>query len=246
MSERDADDRSRAATEPASGGERTSRPASSRSASTTTWTPQSCSSCSADLISPLVCAACRTPLVAEPAPGPFEVFGFERTFELDGRTLMKRLLQLSKALHPDFYAGADPQVRSLAERSTAELNAAHKILANDYRRADYLVRALGGPTSEADRQMPQAFLMEVLEWNEALEELRAGEGAADGPEQLASQLREARDEAMDALRGHLVPLPAAGAAVLADARRDLNAVRYVDRALEQLSEIRLGRASSRR
>ena len=95
--------------------------------------------------------------------------------------------------------------------------------------------------------MPQAFLMEVLEWNETLE---AAQSAAHGsPERAAldrleETLRAERARLMDAIGRMLAELPAEGSSALTDVRKELNAVRYVDRARATMRELRLEQASS--
>ena len=78
--------------------------------------------------------------------------------------------------------------------------------------------------------MPKAFLLEVLEWNEALEEAR--EAPAGSPprarlEALTGELERARGEALERLGALLTPLPPDGAPQLTEARRELNALRYL-------------------
>jgi molecular chaperone HscB len=213
-----------------------------------------CTSCGVTLSSALVCEACGA-LQRSDGPGtagatdPWAAFGLERGYLLDAATLKKRLLALQRRMHPDFFGGADPAERELAERNTAELNAAHRDLADDARRADLLVRTLGGPDEQAERQMPQEFLMEVLEWNETLEEAREaapGSPARAAIDDLESELRRQRAAALERVAGLLVPAPAPGAAALTEARRELNAVRYVDRTLSTLAELRLEAARSTR
>jgi hypothetical protein len=96
--------------------------------------------------------------------------------------------------------------------------------------------------------MPQAFLLEVLEWNEILEEARA-RPAASGPDPrlagLGETLAARRADALRAVAARLEPLPARGAPGLRDVRRELNAVRYLDRALGELESLRLARAEAR-
>ena len=97
-----------------------------------------------------------------------------------------------------------------------------------------------------ERQMPQAFLMEVLEWNEALEEAReAPEGARlpDSLESLSKTWRAQRTMTLDEIERSLTPLPQRGAETLREVRRKLNAVRYLDRALNELRALRLTRAA---
>ncbi|MCZ6599084.1 MAG: Fe-S protein assembly co-chaperone HscB [Planctomycetota bacterium] len=182
----------------------------------------------------------------ETAPDPFQALGVSMGYELDAEVLRKHLLALQRRMHPDFFGDAEPEVRARAERSTAELNSAYEILADDRRRADWLVKSRGGPDEEQERQMPQAFLMEVLEWNETLE---AAQSAAPGtPEraaldELEETLRTERGRLMDAIGGMLAELPAEGSPVLADVRKELNAVRYVDRTLATMRELRLEQAA---
>jgi molecular chaperone HscB len=173
--------------------------------------------------------------------------GVEPTYAVDRDALKKSMLSLQRAMHPDFFATADAATRELADRNTSELNAAFEVLADDLRRADHLVRSLGGPDENKERQMPQAFLIEVMEWNETLEEAR--DAAPESAErQAALELRETleaqRLELMEEIAALLTPLPERGDAALTEVRRRMNAVRYVKRALAQIEEIRLEGASS--
>src|SRR5262245_62081510 len=149
-----------------------------------------CQSCGAALRSALVCEACGALQALESPVDPWDALGLEQGFALDAGALKKRLLALQRRMHPDFFGGADAAQRALAERNPAELNAAERVLSDDVRRADLLVRSLGGPDEQAERQMPPAFLAEVLEWNEALEEARAA--PAGSPEREALDDLEAR------------------------------------------------------
>jgi DnaJ-domain-containing protein 1 len=152
-------------------------------------------------------------------------------------------------MHPDFFAGAPAAARALAERNTAELNSAFELLSDDFRRADWLVKSLGGPDENEQRDMPREFLVEVMEWNEVLEEARAsasGSNAHAAALALCERLLADRRDLLARIGALLEPLPERGSLRLVDARRTLNAVRYVDRALEQIEELRLQRAPSTR
>lgn len=182
----------------------------------------------------------------EPAPTPFALFGLPVTYTLDADDLRRRLVRISRWLHPDFFA-ADEALRTLAERNTSELNVAHEVLADDRARADWLVGHLGGPDEKTERQMPTAFLMEVLEWNETLE--AAADAAPGSPERgaldaLEPELRAQRAACLAAISALLDPLPPQGDATLARVREHLNAVRYVDRALGTVQRLRLDQASA--
>jgi len=208
-----------------------------------------CPRCSAELESPIGCLACGTVLPLGDDPDrldPFEVLGLQPAFAVDAQDLRKRLLRFSRLVHPDFFATAGPDEKGRAEKASALLNAAHAILSDDASRADHLVGSLGGPDENSQREMPKEFLMEVLEWNETLEEARAGSNVpAERLDALRSELETRKTEALDAVAKLLVPLPAHGSPQLVQVRKELNAVRYVDRALCELEALRLARAESR-
>ena len=177
--------------------------------------------------------------------GPFAALGLEEGYAIDRAALKKRLLSLSRLTHPDYFAAASDEDKEKAEVASAQLNEAYRLLGDDFSRADHLVRHLGGPSESDERQMPQAFLMEVLEWNETLEEGR--EAAADSPERarlesLASELESQREDTMSQVAAGLTPLPEAGSPPLTELRRHLNAVRYIDRALREIRELHLSGA----
>jgi len=206
-----------------------------------------CPACGAALASPLACETCGALLEVPRGADPFALLGETPRFDLDDSALRKRLLALSRRVHPDFFA-ASPTDRARAEENTALLNKAHEVLADPFRRADWLVRHLGGPAEEESRDMPPEFLAEVLEWNEAIDEARSA--PPDSPERrgletLGAALEAERTACNARIAALLVPLPAAGATALKDARRELNAARYLGRALRQIRELRLDRAHAR-
>ena len=203
-----------------------------------------CSQCAATLDTPLACSACGALCEAAPDATPWALFGLPLTYQVDPKDLLRSLRRISRLVHPDFHGtSGDPQ-RERAERNTARLNEAYDVLRADYARADALVRLLGGPDEKAERQMPQSFLMEVLEWNETLEEARdkpSDARAALG--RLAEELTARRASALGELNEHLRELPAASAPALTDVRKALNALRYLDRTLNDIKELQLEQAA---
>lgn len=197
-----------------------------------------CERCGEGAGSSVVCAACGA-LLEPDERDPFRAFGLERAFELDAKALRRSLMKMQRATHPDFFAVQGDAAREAAERATSTLNAAFEVLEDPLRRADWLVVAQGGPTRDQDREMPQAFLMEVLEWNEVLEEARDAAARDEAAlAELESNLRTARAETVDDVAVGLTPLPPTGDARLAQVRRHLNALRYVDRALGEIDALR--------
>ena len=136
-------------------------------------------------------------------PGPFEVLGLAPSIAVDTDDARKRLRRFTRLVHPDFFALAGEDQVALAEAAGARLNAAHDLVVDFSARADWLVRHLGGPSEKELGAMPQAFLMEVMEWNEVLEENALGSPCLAA---LASELEEHRT-ASSGPCGALTPSP---------------------------------------
>ncbi len=206
-----------------------------------------CPRCSAQLETPLGCGSCGALLAPSPSPTPFEVFGLVASFDVDVDLLKRRLLKLSRIVHPDFFAGGDAATREAAERASALLNEAYAVLADPGARADWLVLALGGPKENERREMPKAFLLDVFEWNEVLDAAReAGVGTRERAAlaQLETTLRAQRAEVVEQLGRMLTPAPPRNSAALNDVRAQLNSLRYIDRTLEQIAALKLDQATS--
>ena len=192
-----------------------------------------CSECRAKLEIPLACGDCGVLLDVPSGPGavqptPFELLALETSMEVDEALAKQRFRRYTRLVHPDFYATAGEEQRERAEAHNARLNAAYKLVLDDIARADWIVQHLDGPTEKELGAMPQAFLMEVMEWNETLEDNAPGSQCLAN---LTEELREHREGLMGSVKAALTPLPEAGAAELQDVRKLLNALRYVDRAL---------------
>jgi len=75
---------------------------------------QPCPKCGAAVETPLACAACGALLSPSPPPTPFEVFALEPAWPVEREALRKRLLALTRAMHPDYF-GTDPVQRELRQ-----------------------------------------------------------------------------------------------------------------------------------
>jgi len=194
----------------------------------------------------LGCPSCGTLFPLEKDPDPFEALGLPLGFRVDPEELHRRMLRFSRLTHPDFFANAGPEMLGRAERASAVLNAAHTLLADGASRADWLIGRLGGPDENEERAMPKEFLMEVLEWNELLEEARSSAAVTQNRlSGLRDELERRRAAALESVARLLEPLPPHGSPALRETRRELNVVRYVDRALGELEALRLSRAAAR-
>ncbi len=202
--------------------------------------PTVCRSCQAPLEFPLGCARCGSLFTPPPGLSPFEILGLQRSARVDATALKKRLTKLSRVVHPDFFAAAEPAARALAERHSAELNRAYEILADDALRAATLLDELGAPNERQRGPLAPSFLAQALEWNERLDEL-AGAPRDEREHALAkleAELEAKKRSGLERVLASLDPLPPHSAAVLAEARTTLDELRYVDRALERAAALR--------
>ncbi len=205
----------------------------------------SCPSCQAPLATPLVCTNCNALQDCEGELGPYEAMGLEPDWVVEPKQLKRTLLQLSRFVHPDYFATAEEETLARAERASAALNSAYEILDDDLARADYLVNRLGGPKENEERQMPQPFLIQVMEWNEILEDAQGAQEGSDewnAMKELGTSLTSERAERIQMIGDLLTPLPDRESEVLTNARREINAIRYIDRAQRELKNLQLNAA----
>src|SRR5207248_43116 len=103
----------------------------------------------------------------------FERLGLPQCFEVNAGEIERSYLARSRELHPDFHQeGASAEQRASLELSAA-LNKAYATLKHPFRRAEYLLGLLGGPSAAEHKQMAPAFLEEMLERRMEIEELRS-------------------------------------------------------------------------
>jgi molecular chaperone HscB len=101
----------------------------------------------------------------------FAFFGLRPSPTLDEAALKRAFYSNSKRFHPDFHTLADPGVQEdVLEKSTLN-NQAYRTLTNEDTRLKHLLELRGALGEEGSNQVPQDFLLEIMEVNEALMEL---------------------------------------------------------------------------
>ena len=109
----------------------------------------------------------------------FELLGLTPAFALDPSALESRYRELQGRIHPDRFAAAPEAERRLALQWAARANEAYKTLRDPVDRARYLLALKGFDTGEeTNTAMPADFLMQQMEWREAVAEARAARAAA--------------------------------------------------------------------
>ena len=77
------------------------------------------------------CPSCRKIQPVGRNEDPFSLLGLPREFELDARELERRFRELSRQLHPDRFARAEPRERRLSLERATRLNDALRALRPD-------------------------------------------------------------------------------------------------------------------
>ena len=168
----------------------------------------------------------------------FQLLGLPRRFDVDAKALHASYVALSRHAHPDYHVDDAEEVRALSMAVSAGVNAAFRTLSDPVRRASYLLELLGGASSAEDKSVPDGFLETTMLMQEELAEARA---AGDDEElaRLRAVLRTQQGGLMKRVAGLFAELDQAvgceGARrdLLAETRKRLNAVAYVQKLLSQ-------------
>ena len=134
----------------------------------------------------------------------FELFDLDASFDLDLAQLKQRQQQLQARFHPDRHAGASPRDKRLAVQMASIVNQAYDTLRDPVRRARYLLDLSGAQLPDDSATTSDgAFLIEQIEYREAMESCRHCEHALDRCAQIDDRLRQRQSElARDFIDGY--------------------------------------------
>jgi molecular chaperone HscB len=166
----------------------------------------------------------------------FERLGLPRRFDLDRASLEQQYLLRSRQLHPDAHQlGTTAQQQASLALSSA-LNEAYATLRDPFRRADYLLHLLGGPSASELKDVPADFLMEMLELREQIDT-----ADSDAQRALAETLAARESQLVEQVGQRFAALtnqPQAGttdAALLRQLRLTLNEWKYIQNLQRELA-----------
>lgn len=151
----------------------------------------------------------------------FELFGLAQRFAQERSAIDARWKELQREAHPDKFAAQGAAAQRVAMQWSVRINEAYQRLKDPLRRAAYLCELRGAPIrAEDNTAMPAAFLMQQMEWREALEDAE-GEAALDA---LDDEVQQARRQAL-ARCGQLLD----EASDAAGAAREVRALMFIAR-----------------
>ncbi|HEX8952727.1 MAG TPA: Fe-S protein assembly co-chaperone HscB [Polyangia bacterium] len=175
----------------------------------------------------------------------FEVLGLPRAYHLDAGDLERRYLALQKETHPDRFARAMPRERMEAMVRNTELNDAYKVLKNDIRRAEYILKLEGvdigeekpQSTTGATKQLvvDPMLLMEIMELREALAEARS-DGNDGKVAELTRDVVARRAAALRAVDEGYSAYETGSKAALDGIARALVSLRYYGRFMDEVED----------
>jgi len=103
----------------------------------------------------------------------FELFGVPMQFAQDGERLSARWKELQREAHPDKFAAQGVAAQRIAMQWSVRINEAYQRLKDPLRRASYLCELRGAPiNAERNTAMPTDFLMQQMQWREALDDAK--------------------------------------------------------------------------
>ena len=122
------------------------------------------------------------------------MFGLPMRFAVDPAQLDAAFREVQGQVHPDKHAAAGDAGRRVAMQWSTRANEAYQTLKHPLKRATYLLELRGADIgAENNTAMEPAFLMQQMEWREAVEDATAAKNV-DALDQLLGDLREEKKQ----------------------------------------------------
>ena len=120
-----------------------------------------------------LCSECGTLQPPRPNDTHFDRLGLPTSFLQDEDEIPRQLRARQRALHPDRFVHRSDRERQFSLQHATALNDANRIVGSRQRRAEYLLALRGLDLDREDEpiRLEPLFLMEVIEFREALDEL---------------------------------------------------------------------------
>ncbi|KAM7465493.1 hypothetical protein LguiB_013055 [Lonicera macranthoides] len=124
----------------------------------------------ADMAPFLVCQSCRSVQPVDHSANYFQIFGWEKKYEIPNENLEGKYKDWQKKLHPDLVHSKSERERAYAAEQSARVIDAYRTLSNPLSRAIYIMRLEGVEVDEEQTVSEPELLAEIMEIREAVEE----------------------------------------------------------------------------
>jgi molecular chaperone HscB len=132
----------------------------------------------------------------------FSLFKLPAIFEIDLHSLETNYRAIQSANHPDRFVTCTSAEKLQSMQTATLANEAYLTLKNPANRAKYLLAQLGiDAIDEKNTHMPADFLMQQMEWREAMEDAKLSKNIGDLEQLLAEMELDAKK-----LQGNLTDL----------------------------------------
>ena len=130
----------------------------------------------------------------------FALFGLPERFAIDSAKLDATWKTLQGAAHPDRFATETAAAQRVAMQWAIRINEAYRRLKDPLARAAYLCALHGADVqAESNTAMPTAFLMQQMEWREALSDATG----LDQVEALSDEVLASRNATLKSLQAQI-------------------------------------------
>lgn len=120
----------------------------------------------------------------------FELYNIPPTFSPDATEVKKKFYELSRTYHPDRFTLSDDASKAEALRMSAMNNDAYKVLNDPDAVMAYILKQHGLLEDEEKYSLPPAFLMEMMELNEAISDYEMEPDNETAKQQATQSLEE--------------------------------------------------------
>ena len=129
----------------------------------------------------------------------FEFYNIPISFNVDASALKKTFYSYSKKYHPDFFTmESEEEQAKILELSTLNTQA-YKTLSDSERRMKYVLELTGAMGEEGQNKLPQDFLSDMMDINEAIMELEF-ETDSIAVERVKNEVQNIDNQLVDAIK----------------------------------------------
>jgi molecular chaperone HscB len=161
----------------------------------------------------------------------FDLFDLPATYALDRERLDAAYRELQNTVHPDRYAARPEAEQRVAMQWATRVNEAYQTLKRPITRGVYLLQLQGiDPMAATNTSIAPAFLMQQMEWREAIGEARAARDAA-ALDRLQAELKTVY-RALDTELAALLDVDKNAAAASESVRR----LKFMDKLIAELDD----------